>query len=225
EVSYFKKVKMEINISKNGSYLVYAGDEKSGVDFVLSECKKIKAPHSGADCLVFQKTTISIDDIRLIQDMHEQKSIGEEKTIICAGSFITTQAQNALLKMIEDTKKGERIFLIVAYEAELLPTIISRVQTFRLQTGVESGEAKDFVEMPAHARISYIEKNFLSIEESDSKRDALLGFFRDLEKYTHSQQNLTKYEDLLRALPVLRTMLGNPGAPAKMIAEYVALAF
>ena len=216
---------MQIDISKNGSYVVYAGDQKSGVDFVASECQKIKAPYTGADYLAFEKTTISIDDIRLIQDMHEQKSIGEEKTIICAGSFITTQAQNALLKMIEDTKEGERIFIIVPYEAELLSTIISRVQTFRLESESENREVKEFVEMPAHERILYIEQNFLSIEESDTKRDALLGFFRDLEKYTHSQQNLTKYEDLLRALPVLRTMLGNSGAPAKMIAEYVVLAF
>ncbi len=214
-----------MEISREGSYVVYAGDLESGVAVIAGALDKIKAPSSGDDYLLVTKTTISIDDIRLIQDVHEQKSLGGDKTIVCAGSFITTQAQNALLKMIEEPKEGERIFIVVPYEAELLSTITSRVQIIKLDNKTESKEAEEFISMPVSKRIKYIESNFLSMEESDEKRDAMLNFFRDLEEYAHSKREMGKYEDLLTALPVLRQMLGNSGAPAKMIAEYVALAF
>ena len=218
----FQKDSMEI--SREGSYVVYVGDLKAGVSAINDALGKIKAPNSGDDYLLVEKITVSIDDIRLIQDIHEQKSLSGDKTIVCAGSFITTQAQNALLKMIEETKEGERIFIVVPYEAELLSTITSRVQIIKLDNQTESEEAEKFISLPVSKRIKYIESNFLSMDESDEKRDAMLNFFRDLEEYVHSKGEIEKYEDLLTALPVLRQMLGNSGAPAKIIAEYVALA-
>ena len=214
-----------MEISREGSYIVYAGTTKEGVSAISDSLSKIKLPNKGSDYLEISKTTVSIDDVREIQTFHDQKAIDGDKTIVCAGSFITVQAQNALLKIIEETKDGERIFIVVPYEAELLSTITSRVQMIKLDSTKESGEAKDFVAMPASKRISYIESNFLSLEESDIKREALLAFLRDLEEYTHKSGGVKKYEDLLTALPVLRQMLGTQGAPAKMIAEYVALAF
>jgi len=214
-----------MDISKEGSYVIYTRDLDQGLRFLKETLTLIGVPSAGDDFLLIEKTTISIDDIRLLQDTHDQRSLSGQKTIVCSGSFITTQAQNALLKMMEDVKEGERIFLVIPNELELLPTIISRVQKHTLQSESVMKEAESFVSMPAPKRISYIEEKFLSIEESDEKRDALLNFFRDLEEYTYSKKEIGKYEDLLRALPVLRQMLANPGAPAKMIAEYVALAF
>ncbi len=216
---------MNINILKEGSYVLYTRDQREGLSFLLGALADARAPHTGDDFLLVEKTTISIDDIRLFQDFHNQTSVTGQKTIVCSGAFITTQAQNALLKMIEEVKEGERFFIIIPNELELLPTILSRVQTYTIQSESKKREAEKFVNMPAHERIAYVEKTFLIIEESDEKRDALLSFFRDLEEYTYSQKNINKYEELLKALPVLRQMLSNPGAPAKMIAEYVALVF
>jgi DNA polymerase III gamma/tau subunit len=214
-----------MDISRTASYCVRSSDIDSGVSFVVGNLNEISAPASGDDYRSLQKTTISIDDVRLLQEFHEQTSLSGQKTIVCAGSFITTQAQNALLKMIEEPKEGERIFLVVTHETELIPTILSRVQSHRLQAQSEQGGVESFISMPASKRISFMEENFLSMEESDSKREALLSFLRSLEEYVHGTQKLTEYKDLLQALPTLRQMLGNQGAPAKMIAEYVALAF
>lgn len=214
-----------LDITRTGSYCVKASTLEAGVEAVTGALAAARAPHQGEDFLTLQKTTISIDDIRAIQQFHEERSVSGQKSIICAGSFITTQAQNALLKMIEDTKQGERIFLIVGPETELLPTILSRVQMFRLEGGEVSESIGKFVSEKPHVRLKYIEDNILNIEESDQKRDTLLALLRDLESYLHGTSKLENYQDILKALPTLRHMLANPGAPVKMIAEYVALGF
>lgn len=214
-----------MDISRNGSYCVRSSRLEEGIIFVNELLQNKGIQSSGSDYRLLQKTTISIDDIRLLQEFHEQTSIGDNKTVICAGSFITTQAQNALLKMIEEPKVGERIFIIVNHETELVPTILSRVQIHSLQSKTEKAGVENFVSMRAPERISFMEETFLSIEESDEKREALLSFLRSLEGYMYDTRQVSKYKDLLQALPTLRQMLGNQGAPVKMIAEYVSLSF
>jgi DNA polymerase III gamma/tau subunit len=213
------------NISREGGYVFRTKTLEEGVSHVAGLLEKEGFPRKGDDYISVEKKTISIDDIRRLQEFHEETSLSGAKTIICAGSFITTQAQNALLKMIEEPKNGERIFLIVSYESELLETIISRVQKYSIKSEISAGQIEEFVKLAEPKRISYMEEKILSIEESDEKRDALLTFLRELEEYLHSTNNLVQYKDLLKAIPTLRQMLGNQGAPVKMIAEYVALAF
>jgi hypothetical protein len=196
-----------MDVTRTGSYCVRTSSIEEGVFVVKRELAKAGAPASGEDVVIFSKTTISIDDVRDLHTFHDQTSVSGQKTIICAGSFITTQAQNALLKMIEDTKEGERIFLVVGHETELLPTIISRVTQH------------------PHERLTFFEQGILATEESDEKRELLLSFLRDLEEYLHGEGGVQTHKEILTAIPTLRQMLQNPGAPVKMIAEYVALGF
>jgi hypothetical protein len=214
-----------LHVDRTGSYCVRTSSIEEGVSVVKGALAKASAPVSGQDAVILSKTTISIDDVRDLHTFHDETSVSDQKTIICAGSFITTQAQNALLKMIEDTKEGERIFLVVGHETELLPTIISRVQTHVIQGSLEKDQVKKFVTQHPHERLTFFEQGILATEESDEKRELLLSFLRDLEEYLHGEGGVQTYKEILTAIPALRQMLQSPGAPVKMIAEYVALGF
>lgn len=81
------------------------------------------------------KQSISIEAIRDLQQFAKLKVPASERSqrflIIHDAHTLTTEAQNALLKLLEEPPAGTTIILTVADEDALLPTIRSRAQ--RLQ--------------------------------------------------------------------------------------------
>ena len=77
---------------------------------------------------------IKIDQIRELQEYVALKPSGRHKVVIIddAGKM-NPQAQNALLKTLEEPPPGVVFILIVANRGELLPTILSRCQIVEFQ--------------------------------------------------------------------------------------------
>lgn len=72
-----------------------------------------------------------IEVIRAIVDQVRQISEEAAKMFIVPGDLLTTQAQNALLKLAEEPPKGCTIVITVTDYRTLLPTIISRARVIR----------------------------------------------------------------------------------------------
>jgi hypothetical protein len=83
------------------------------------------------------KGTISIDTIRSIQDFVKLKTIGNQPfrraIIIENAQTMTTEAQNAFLKLLEEPPKDTVIILTATSNQSLLPTIYSRVQKIQVK--------------------------------------------------------------------------------------------
>lgn len=84
-----------------------------------------------SDIIVIKNKTISIDDVRDFQNDF-QKSSSEinpdfNKLGILIFDNISIEAQNSLLKVLEDIDKKNCIILYINKNIKLLPTIISRV--------------------------------------------------------------------------------------------------
>jgi hypothetical protein len=79
-----------------------------------------------------EKNTISIETVRELQKFLQLKTIGTEPLrraiIIEHSSALTTEAQNAFLKLLEEPPKDTVIILTAASQRALLPTILSRAQ-------------------------------------------------------------------------------------------------
>jgi DNA polymerase-3 subunit delta' len=79
-----------------------------------------------------ESNTISIDTAREIKHFFELKTIGTKRIRRCVliehAECLTVEAQNALLKTIEEPPLDSIIVLTVGHEQLLLPTIISRLQ-------------------------------------------------------------------------------------------------
>ena len=79
-----------------------------------------------------QATSISIEQIRELQHFTQLKTTGDgdirRVIIVSEAGRLTTEAQNALLKLLEEPPADTMLLLTIENERALLPTIMSRVQ-------------------------------------------------------------------------------------------------
>ncbi|NLC43985.1 MAG: DNA polymerase III subunit delta' [Clostridiales bacterium] len=82
------------------------------------------------------KTSISVDQIRELQSKIKVKPFQDGKRIcfIDEAHLMNHQAQNALLKTLEEPPSHTIFFLLADNTSSLLPTIISRCQLFRVDS-------------------------------------------------------------------------------------------
>src|SRR3989344_5445821 len=97
---------------------------------------------------------ISIEQIRDLKKHIYQKPISQKVKFILieTAERLTVEAQNALLKILEEPPKGTIIILEAKEKSQLLPTIVSRVVVKRTRLWPPSGksefnimEEKDFI--------------------------------------------------------------------------------
>ena len=83
------------------------------------------------------KTEIDISQIREVQNFLSYKSYnGGFKIVIVDGAqLMNTEAQNCLLKTLEEPKGDTILFLVTSKPDVLLPTIFSRCQTMKFFKG------------------------------------------------------------------------------------------
>lgn len=92
--------------------------------------------------VVPEKNTISIDMIRQLQRFMQLKTVGKRPlrriVIIESAACMTTEAQNAFLKLLEEPPADTVLLLTVDTPRSLLPTILSRTQTLTVHAPEEA---------------------------------------------------------------------------------------
>jgi DNA polymerase III subunit delta' len=95
------------------------------------------------------KQEIPIDDVRqIIKKLQLKAVVGADKSVkrtvlIDGANLMSAEAQNALLKMIEEPPPGTIFILTAISDSSVLPTIASRTEKLAL-TPVSLKEAQDF---------------------------------------------------------------------------------
>lgn len=89
-------------------------------------------------------SSIKIEKIRELKQKLSLKPFSGKKkaTIIYHAENLTTEAQNAMLKILEEPPEDTIILLTTSNENLLLPTIISRCEIVRLKSGVPSPKSQ-----------------------------------------------------------------------------------
>jgi len=115
----------------------------------------------------FEKLTI--DDVRAFKESaHRRPAEGTTQTcFIVRTSFITSEAQHALLKLLEEPPATSRFVFVVTPALELLGTVLSRVQ----QEVVE-GENKPTNEFVEFSEMT-LKDRFLTIETKLKAKDTV----------------------------------------------------
>lgn len=83
---------------------------------------------------------VVVDTAREIKRVLSYKISGSEKKIIVVRSEITIEAQNALLKTLEELPDNADVFFFVGTVESLLPTILSRSNVVVLQSRPEESK-------------------------------------------------------------------------------------
>lgn len=176
--------------------------------------------------------TFTIDDaheLRHGQGMHGAS--GAKKIFIVAFNAITIESQNALLKTLEEPTENTHFFFLVRTSSMLLPTVRSRMQLIRSESGDEKSIlpfAQKFLDSPISERIKMIEpltKAKIKDEDKAVAKEQARVLVESLEVLLYSRLPLSQpsvaraLEDILYAK---RELVGRSPS-VKILLQHLAL--
>jgi hypothetical protein len=183
-------------------------------------------------CQIYESFTM--DDSDQIKDWHSKSGITNGKRVcIIATKFINREAEQALLKIIEEPAIDTHFFIIIPDSSVLSSTIISRVHV--VKTEAEDNreikkETLSFLESSPKDRIdkvALIIKNNKNLEDSGQLRYYATSFVNEMESIFYQKfkkdKNDKKIIFILGELQKARGYLSTSGASVKMILEHLAL--
>ncbi len=185
--------------------------------------------------LLFQEyESFGIKDGILIKEWHSKLALGDKKKFcVLSTKFINKEAEQSLLKIIEEPSLDTHIFIIVPDSSALLDTILSRVQVVKISDKEKKNARKTaeaFISLKPKDRLFMIE-NFIkeNTEENNSGklRYETIKLINELENiyYSKFKTNMSQKKNriILEELKKNRNFLKQPGSSAKYILQNMAL--
>ena len=171
-----------------------------------------------------------------IKEWHSQLAFGQGKKIcIIATKFINHEAEESLLKIIEEPGLNTHFFIILPDSSTLLPTLLSRVQIIKdSEVGQEEIEleevANSFISLKTKDRMTLID-NFIKDKTDQDNSGKLRRSATILVNLLESIFYLKFKEDILDSkninildnLRKSRDYLKRPGSSVKYILQNLAL--
>lgn len=166
-----------------------------------------------------------VDDARELIEQAQLKSFGEAIFLIAVGS-ITTEAQQALLKLFEEPQAGI-VFVLLTPHGAVIPTLRSRMLPYPDLIEEERGnsDAKKFLKSNQKERSDYIAK---LLKDDEGAREAVRELINGLEEELHKSLKKTRgskaFLESLQDIAQVRSYLGDRSPSMKMLLEHLAIA-
>jgi len=190
------------------------------------------------DAFVKKVDAFTVSDARAIVDFASKAAFvsGASKLILVYFSTITREAQNILLKTLEEPSSGTHIFILTPNVEMLLPTVLSRCMRAELGEGnlvaglpsiSESAEA--FIKASVPERLKMIEKINKNKNKAENKA-LFLEILSGVESHLHINKpksvpggSLDSWRQSVEAVLQAKEYVYDKGAMGKMLMESVAL--
>ncbi len=169
-----------------------------------------------ADSFHYRGARMGVDEARMIiEESHFTPLVNDERVFVIAYLEFTHEAQNALLKLLEEPPKTSRFYVVTSQSGKLLPTLRSRL----VSVGTEEIALHTEV-LENFLRLSYAER-LSAIGERIKKKDDVwvVSLMEAFEVWAHEHTDVA----FMQALLDLKSFFGTPGASKKMILEHLAL--
>lgn len=159
-----------------------------------------------------------IDDARaLVKRAYQRPVEKREQVLVVRTDFISLEAQNALLKLLEEPPLSTKLVFVVPYEFSVLPTLISRFseESIAGQENITNDAFEIFINQSYKDRLA-------AIDQATKKKDVewqqsiKRGLINLVAKGEVSQSGLSECEYVARNLL-------TRGASNKMLLEQAAL--
>lgn len=170
--------------------------------------------------------SLGIEEGRELSLLQARRALtGGKKIFVITCSSLTQEAQNSLLKTLEEPTAETHFFIVVEGQGTLLPTLLSRVRV--IETGLWadplahqfSQSVTEFLQAKATRRLAIVE-SLLDEEEGAARRIKLETWLALLER--EFAESLTAEGGELIA--AARKWLSIPGSIPRLILEELALA-
>lgn len=189
---------------------------------------------SSPDLMLELYDSFNVEDGYRIKEWHKNKVIdGKKKICIIGTKFINREAEQALLKIIEEPTDNTHFFIVIPDSSLLLGTILSRVhllKNLKSDNNFEDKIATEFIKVSLKERIekvAEIVKEFKDNENSGGLRYYAISLLNGLERIIYKKWkidlNNEDFKFILEEIKNCRNFLSIPGASVKMILEHIAL--
>lgn len=163
------------------------------------------------------ESKLSIGSVRKLIDQAYTQPLtpGGERAIVVVSDQINIEAQNALLKVLEEPPLHTSFYFVISDHTRLLPTLRSRFQIFTEPDTQNLEVVKKFIQLPIVQRLALVTEK-TAAKDTAWQQILLLGI---------EQLCLEKKLSKQVALEVLfvKKHINGPGASAKMLLEHLAL--
>lgn len=208
-----------------GAYLTRGGEET--LEALLHFFEKGDVIERGSPDLlsrVYRK--FGVDEAEELRGRVRTRPVADSRRVFALFvPSMTSEAQNALLKTLEEPAAGAAIFLITPSPETLLSTVRSRAQTLELP-GSEAAlrvDADDFLAAPAAKRLEMLKPLYEHDEDEGRDIGAVLAFLQALEKRFGKGKATPARAEGLRAVYRARKYATDKGSLLKALLEQVAL--
>lgn len=214
---------------------IYEGPMSLHQQLVADACEQfgfVNPPIGGnPDVVVRMWEKFGIDDSRALIDLAMLKSTSGRALFVLAIAQITSEAQQALLKLFEEPSEGTMFVLLVPH-GTLLPTVRSRFLEYPQQGSTllasarsNLAEAKEFLASTYAKRSAWVTE-FLKDEEN--VRERAREFLNEVEATLYGRMQVEQGPTLLEVREALadiahfREYLSDRAPSLKMILEHFA---
>ena len=211
-----------------GNVLLIAGDRDDTVAALLMLRDAGIETVSNPDLHIRHYRQFGVDDAQELRTRASSRALGDRRVFVISASSMTSEAQNALLKTLEEPPGNALfVFLIPAPEA-LLATVRSRSQIIELagstkKSSVAAVDAREFFRATPARRIDMLKK--ILEKDDDDKYDtgAILSFLASLERKSAEIKDIQAKRKILEIIYRVRSYSTDRGALVKTLLESVAL--
>ena len=217
-----------MNSSLPGNVLLIAGtaeDVPSVLEFLAAADI---ATDANPDLYIRHYRQFGIDDAQELRARASTRAIGERRVFIISAGGMTSEAQNALLKTLEEPPDNALFVFVVPAPDALLATVCSRSQIVEIERSDAACtapvlDAAAFLAAPTAKRIDMLK--IVLEKDDDDKYDtgAILAFLAALERHLAGTKDVSKMHEALGAVYRARTYITDRGALVKALLESVAL--
>lgn len=166
--------------------------------------------------------TLTVDNARDISLSVAQKDFGGDKKIfLVEADIITEEAQNSLLKILEEPTSGTHFFIMMPQDI-LLPTLRSRLQVINI-SGDKKNKLQNILNMEIAERLELIKVITDGITDEEKTKQDAITLLNQIETELYSR-GVEKEAVNLRVCQDTRNALYDRGTPVKMVMENLMLA-
>jgi DNA polymerase III subunit delta' len=167
-------------------------------------------------------------DAEKIFDIHLRKTPQDQiQVIVIFFNFITRDAQNKILKMLEEPKDRTYFFLIAPSRNIFLETILSRVNLIDHKSPLDKARDKqtpNFLQKSIGERIKFISEMLKDIKDEKTSKQSAIDFVNNLESEVYSSKiSKTEKAEKLKIILESKKYMNLTGASLKILLETIAV--
>lgn len=210
---------------------VVEGDSQLAYDNVCQFCERdLNFPTKANPYFIYESyDKFLVDDARRIKELQMNKTKdGQRKIFVISFNFITEQAQNSLLKVLEEPTKGTHFFIITPSSHVFLDTIKSRVSILSTGNFSVQDESVKFLSSKMSDRLKFVSNLVQKIKDEKASKADAINLVRGIEINLHDKLMQSSSEEKVEYLKKIKNVnrvldyLHDNSASVKQLLEYTA---